>query len=343
MLGISVEDLEDIGFYKLGHQKRLMLAIKKLKELMAKSSKRTKFGLSLEANDDTPVSMPDPMPPLHNPLYLNKLVPYLDSLALNDSNSSPQSLRSERHLSCHNPESYNSDDSFAPSHTPISHRKSYQPYSKYQDSSDDVLYTNIHQSSPKPFSTNSNIDHHKGYFKTLPPKSKPVAKVQANSRANKNEIKEDETNAKDKFVKKNLYSETNSFDDDQYDKYKYLDVKNLDVNKTSELKKYLDIKRSLDVLKSVEAQNTTNLNSKNVSNYTNYSADSKSNTEDVTYTNIPITKILQNTGHNQTPTGCKNGDNNLINGHNDMGLMTKSENFDSDLKYTERDTRARTR
>ena len=30
---ISIEDLEDIGFYQLGHQKRLLLGIKRVKEL----------------------------------------------------------------------------------------------------------------------------------------------------------------------------------------------------------------------------------------------------------------------------------------------------------------------
>ena len=30
---ISIEDLEDTGFYRLGHQKRLTLAIRRLKEL----------------------------------------------------------------------------------------------------------------------------------------------------------------------------------------------------------------------------------------------------------------------------------------------------------------------
>ena len=33
VLSISIEDLEDIGFYQLGHQKRLLLAIKRVKEL----------------------------------------------------------------------------------------------------------------------------------------------------------------------------------------------------------------------------------------------------------------------------------------------------------------------
>lgn len=33
LLDISIEDLEDIGFYRLGHQKRLLLGIKKVKDL----------------------------------------------------------------------------------------------------------------------------------------------------------------------------------------------------------------------------------------------------------------------------------------------------------------------
>ena len=33
VLSISIEDLEDIGFYMLGHQKRLLLGIRRLKEL----------------------------------------------------------------------------------------------------------------------------------------------------------------------------------------------------------------------------------------------------------------------------------------------------------------------
>jgi len=39
VITISVEDLEDIGFYRLGHQKRLLLAIKKLKEMFQKRQK----------------------------------------------------------------------------------------------------------------------------------------------------------------------------------------------------------------------------------------------------------------------------------------------------------------
>ena len=40
VLSISVEDLEDIGFYHLGHQKRLLLGIKRIKELSATQRNR---------------------------------------------------------------------------------------------------------------------------------------------------------------------------------------------------------------------------------------------------------------------------------------------------------------
>ena len=33
VLAISIEDLEDVGFFMLGHQKRLLLGIKRIKEL----------------------------------------------------------------------------------------------------------------------------------------------------------------------------------------------------------------------------------------------------------------------------------------------------------------------
>ena len=33
VLSISIEDLEDVGFFMLGHQKRLLLGIKRIKEL----------------------------------------------------------------------------------------------------------------------------------------------------------------------------------------------------------------------------------------------------------------------------------------------------------------------
>ena len=93
MLSVSVEDLEDIGFYKLGHQKRLMLAIRKVKDILEEGDRKRGLRRSLgafthpppaaqDAQDDTPVSMPEPMEPLHNPLYMNSLVPYLESLAL---------------------------------------------------------------------------------------------------------------------------------------------------------------------------------------------------------------------------------------------------------------------
>jgi len=33
LLSISIEDLEDVGFFKLGHQKRLLLGMRRIKEL----------------------------------------------------------------------------------------------------------------------------------------------------------------------------------------------------------------------------------------------------------------------------------------------------------------------
>ena len=79
---------------------------------------------------------------------------------------------------------------------------------------------------------------------------------------------------------------------------------------------------------------------------TKNSADYKYHPDDVTYTNIPITKIIQ---HGQQTSEYKNSNaeynasqDNLINGH-DNDQMTKSENFNSDLKHYQRDTRARTR
>ena len=110
LLTVSVEDLEDIGFYKLGHQKRLMLAIRKVKELMQNegeggryrhlgmaSPRLRRVSLStfqrpeLEVQEEAAVNMPEPMEPLTNPLYMNSLAPYIDSLAL------PQDTRPASH------------------------------------------------------------------------------------------------------------------------------------------------------------------------------------------------------------------------------------------------------
>ena len=115
VLRVCVEDLEDIGFYKLGHQKRLMLAIKKVKDLLQNES-RYRHGLATtsprlgrerrerrdslstfqrppEVEDEAPVRMPQPMEPLNNLLYMNSLAPYIDSLALPPSHSLPPRSR----------------------------------------------------------------------------------------------------------------------------------------------------------------------------------------------------------------------------------------------------------
>jgi hypothetical protein len=41
---INIEDLEDLGFYRLGHQKRLILAIRKLKTLLHTGSRPPSHG-----------------------------------------------------------------------------------------------------------------------------------------------------------------------------------------------------------------------------------------------------------------------------------------------------------
>lgn len=45
LLNISIEDLEDIGFFRLGHQKRLLLGIKKVKELKRSGKGVTNFNI----------------------------------------------------------------------------------------------------------------------------------------------------------------------------------------------------------------------------------------------------------------------------------------------------------
>ena len=115
VLRVCVEDLEDIGFYQLGHQKRLMLAIKKVKDLLQNES-RYRHGLATasprlsrdrrerrdslstfqrppEVEEEAPVRMPQPMEPLNNLLYMNSLAPYIDSLALPPSHSLPPRSR----------------------------------------------------------------------------------------------------------------------------------------------------------------------------------------------------------------------------------------------------------
>ena len=73
--------------------------------------------------------------------------------------------------------------------------------------------------------------------------------------------------------------------------------------------------------------------------------------ETVTYTNIPITKISVN-GHrnnveikdcNDGTAGYNDATHNMINGGTNVEEMTKSENYNSDQKPLQRDTRARTR
>ena len=70
--GLAVEDLEEVGITKLGHQRRLLLAIKEVRAGQARP------GAAAEAA----ARMPEPMSPLASTPYLSTLAPYLDSLAL---------------------------------------------------------------------------------------------------------------------------------------------------------------------------------------------------------------------------------------------------------------------
>ena len=278
MLQISVEDLEDIGFYKLGHQKRLLLAIKKVKEILLQKhnygSRRSLFSHPHhvpEMNDETPVSMPEPMQPLHNPLYLNTLAPYLDSLALSKT-----------------------EDTYSPKN--------------------------------KTFANT---------FQSLPPKSKPVAKVPANSRIRR--ISENQYNPDS-----SEFSSKSSF-----------------TNKPSEFNNHSEYNNSKSLYQKYPSDaNSTPIYSNSPSEYRKSSEFSKSVNyktpsidETVTYTNIPITKISVN-GHrnnveikdcNDGPAGYNDATHNMINGGTNVEEMTKSENYNSDQKPLQRDTRARTR
>ena len=286
MLQVSVEDLEDIGFYKLGHQKRLMLAIKKVKEILLQKynygSRRSLFSHPPphphhhvpEVNDETPVSMPEPMQPLHNPLYLNTLVPYLDSLALSKT-----------------------EDTYAPK--------------------------------------NKNFP---STFQSLPPKSKPVAKVPANSRIRRiseDQYKQDapDLSSKTSFITTNPsdYSNHSEYNNSKSLHSRYPSDQNnspIYSNSPSEYRKSSELSKSVS-----------------------YKTPSFDDT--VTYTNIPITKISIN-GHSEN-VGLKDC-NDGIAGYNDEAThfminggshnveeMTKSERYNSDQKPVQRDTRARTR
>ena len=60
ILSISIEDLEDIGFYMLGHQKRLLLGIKRVKDI--KSGKKISLPAEYEPEEVTMTSLPPTLP-----------------------------------------------------------------------------------------------------------------------------------------------------------------------------------------------------------------------------------------------------------------------------------------
>ena len=56
VLSISIEDLEDVGFFMLGHQKRLLLGIKRIKEL--RSGKKMSGVVEYNPEEVTMSSLP---------------------------------------------------------------------------------------------------------------------------------------------------------------------------------------------------------------------------------------------------------------------------------------------
>ena len=99
---ISIEDLEDIGIYKLGHQKRLLLAVKKIRNMLGNRIQRsttprkaTRMN-SLELNNnpnidprqETLLPIPTPMRlMIPKPLYLSSME------SLNSSYKKPVTVR----------------------------------------------------------------------------------------------------------------------------------------------------------------------------------------------------------------------------------------------------------
>ena len=268
-----MEDLEDIGFYKLGHQKRLMLAIRKVKDILEESDrKRGLLGARrslgsfahppppLDTPDDTPVSMPAPMEPLHNPLYMNSLVPYLESLAL-PKNEDNVSLKTK---------------SFPNS------------------------------------------------FQNLPPKSRPVAKVPANARVRRSSV--------------GTYSESDA-ESDHFNSNFAENTKNSD----SDFIMTPHCSKSTNYFEDTRKQppGTDKLFK---------SFDSPRKPQDVTFTNIPITKVSQQeeakypayNGHPRSDYATDSG-YKITNGHKFTDVeMTRSHNI-VDPRQGERNTRARTR
>ena len=168
--------------------------------------------------------MPEPM----QPLYLSKLVPYIDSLSLDNQslNSSSPSLSHRRKSSINNltldsdHENYDSDCQAV--------KNQMNPNQLYKSNSINV--------PPSTRFSNS--------FSSLPPKSKPVAKVAANARNCKNsELNQQSTYNHPPDPKQDLE-----------------DIKNVDVRNTSDVQKYLDIKRSLDVIRSLDVKNPSRSN-----------------------------------------------------------------------------------
>lgn len=108
ILSISIEDLEDIGFYMLGHQKRLLLGIKRVKDI--KSGKKISLPTEYEPEEVTMTSLPATLPSKQSfSSFQNPAGPTLQSNQLRfpphpDQSQPHQSLPAYQHQVSYHPE-----------------------------------------------------------------------------------------------------------------------------------------------------------------------------------------------------------------------------------------------
>merc|ERR1719225_88215 len=108
VLSISIEDLEDIGFYMLGHQKRLLLGIKRVKDI--KSGKKISLPAEYEPEEVTMSSLPATLPSKQSfSSFQNPTGPTLQSNQLRfpphpDQTQIHQSIPANQHQLSYHPE-----------------------------------------------------------------------------------------------------------------------------------------------------------------------------------------------------------------------------------------------
>ena len=94
LVQISIEDLEDIGIYRLGHQKRLLLAIKRAKDLKA-GRRIAQYPQQQHVRQYPQPQQQSPLPPPHPPTLSLKQQPQ-PLQPQNLSSFQPQSLNNSR-------------------------------------------------------------------------------------------------------------------------------------------------------------------------------------------------------------------------------------------------------